>query len=293
MRKLKIALLIALILCLVCGVLVACDPIGKDPGAPDTPGGPGDPEVPDSGIRSVSSSQAYAAFKEAALNVYAGNYFNFSTTIGLDYIKDKYGRYFAVKIRAAIDPEEDANSEMLVELWRMNEAGGEETLLLGLYYFDGTIVYDCTGIKKGAQVVKTEDLDITAIAKAVDKALGGTSVGQLLLDNLLGIELGDLGSVERILTALFAPTSRAVVAADGTVWFVTADGRAPGRAAGMTIPQLAHLIRVLGGRDALNLDGGGSTTLWMDGEVVNHPSDNRRLDHEGERRVPDIICFRP
>ena len=217
MRKLKIALLIALILCLVCGVLVACDPIGKDPGAPDTPGGPGDPEVPDSGIRSVSSSQAYAAFKEAALNVYAGNYFNFSTTIGLDYIKDKYGRYFAVKIQAAIDPEEDANSEMLVELWRMNEAGGEETLLLGLYYFDGTIVYDCTGIKKGAQVVKTEDLDITAIAKAVDKALGGTSVGQLLLDNLLGIELGDLGSVERILTALFAPTSRAVVAADGTV----------------------------------------------------------------------------
>lgn len=217
MRKLKIALLIALILCLVCGVLVACDPIGKDPGAPDTPGGPGDPEVPDSGIRSVSSSQAYAAFKEAALNVYAGNYYNFSTTIGLDYIKDKYGRYFAVKIRAAIDPEEDANSEMLVELWRMNEAGGEETLLLGLYYFDGTIVYDCTGIKKGAQVVKTEDLDITAIAKAVDKALGGTSVGQLLLDNLLGIELGDLGSVERILTALFAPTSRAVVAADGTV----------------------------------------------------------------------------
>lgn len=217
MRKLKIALLIALILCLVCGVLVACDPIGKDPGAPDTPGGPGDPEVPDSGIRSVSSSQAYAAFKEAALNVYAGNYFNFSTTIGLDYIKDKYGRYFAVKIQAAIDPEEDANSKMLVELWRMNEAGGEETLLLGLYYFDGTIVYDCTGIKKGAQVVKTEDLDITAIAKAVDKALGGTSVGQLLLDNLLGIELGDLGSVERILTALFAPTSRAVVAADGTV----------------------------------------------------------------------------
>ena len=155
MRKLKIALLIALILCLVCGVLVACDPIGKDPGAPDTPGGPGDPEVPDSGIRSVSSSQAYAAFKEAALNVYAGNYFNFSTTIGLDYIKDKYGRYFAVKIQAAIDPEEDANSEMLVELWRMNEAGGEETLLLGLYYFDGTIVYDCTGIKKGAQVVNT------------------------------------------------------------------------------------------------------------------------------------------
>ena len=56
---------------------------------------------------------------------------------------------------------------------------------------------------------------------------------------------------------------------------------------------LAHLIRVLGGEDALNLDGGGSTTLWLSGAsdngVVNYPCDNGRFDHAGERKVPNIL----
>lgn len=62
---------------------------------------------------------------------------------------------------------------------------------------------------------------------------------------------------------------------------------------GVSIPELAHLIRVLGGSDALNLDGGGSTTLWMeqtpDNGVLNCPSDNRKFDHQGERSIPNII----
>ena len=41
--------------------------------------------------------------------------------------------------------------------------------------------------------------------------------------------------------------------------------RFPEQAGGVNIPELAHLIRVLGGEDALNLDGGGSTTLWLSG----------------------------
>ena len=74
------------------------------------------------------------------------------------------------------------------------------------------------------------------------------------------------------------------------------DGRSPGNAIGVNIPELAHLIRVLGGRDAINLDGGGSTTLWMEeGEgngILNCPSDNRRFDHEGERSVSNAIFVR-
>ncbi|WP_262499395.1 phosphodiester glycosidase family protein [Segatella baroniae] len=30
----------------------------------------------------------------------------------------------------------------------------------------------------------------------------------------------------------------------------------------MSLPQLAHFLRVIGCRDAINMDGGGSTTLW-------------------------------
>ena len=74
---------------------------------------------------------------------------------------------------------------------------------------------------------------------------------------------------------------------------VTVDGRFPTHAVGMNIQELAHLVRVLGGVDALNLDGGGSTTLWLDGflnnGIVNHPSDNRRFDHMGEREVSNIL----
>lgn len=79
----------------------------------------------------------------------------------------------------------------------------------------------------------------------------------------------------------------------GTVMLVTVDGRFPTHAAGMNIQELTHLVRVLGGVDALNLDGGGSTTLWLDGffnnGIVNHPSDNKRFDHMGEREVSNIL----
>lgn len=77
---------------------------------------------------------------------------------------------------------------------------------------------------------------------------------------------------------------------------ITVDGRSKGNAAGVSIPELAHLIRILGGEDALNLDGGGSTTLWMkeapNNGVLNCPSDNKKFDHQGERRIPNIIYVR-
>jgi len=40
----------------------------------------------------------------------------------------------------------------------------------------------------------------------------------------------------------------------------------------------------LGAVDAMNLDGGGSTTMFLDGKVVNKPSDK-----EGERKVSDAL----
>ena len=89
------------------------------------------------------------------------------------------------------------------------------------------------------------------------------------------------------------PRSAIYIKNDGTVVFITVDGRSEGNAAGVSIPELAFLIRVLGGKDALNLDGGGSTTLWLKGApdngVLNYPSDNKRFDHMGERAVSNIF----
>ncbi len=53
---------------------------------------------------------------------------------------------------------------------------------------------------------------------------------------------------------------------------VTVDGRQPGWSVGMRYHELALLMQRLGCTDALNLDGGGSTTAWVRGEVRNRPS---------------------
>jgi exopolysaccharide biosynthesis protein len=67
---------------------------------------------------------------------------------------------------------------------------------------------------------------------------------------------------------------RSAIGLTGTrVWVVAVDGRQPDLAAGMSHHELAGLMLRLGCTDALNLDGGGSTTLWYQGHVVNSPSD--------------------
>ena len=86
------------------------------------------------------------------------------------------------------------------------------------------------------------------------------------------------------------PRSVVYIKEDGTTVLLTVDGRSRGNASGMSIPELAQLVKALGAVEAINLDGGGSTTLWIkDAGVVNYPCDNRRFDHEGERSVSNVI----
>jgi hypothetical protein len=56
---------------------------------------------------------------------------------------------------------------------------------------------------------------------------------------------------------------------------VVVDGRQPGKSVGMTFPELADLMAGLGCAEAVNLDGGGSSTFWLTGRVRNRPSDGR------------------
>ena len=84
------------------------------------------------------------------------------------------------------------------------------------------------------------------------------------------------------------PRTLAGVRPDGTLLLVTVDGRRPGWSAGMTLPEAARLMRSLGASDALNLDGGGSTTMTVRGQVVNRPS-----DRGGERPVGDGLFVMP
>ena len=57
------------------------------------------------------------------------------------------------------------------------------------------------------------------------------------------------------------------------IFLVVVDGRQPGYSVGMSLSELAYLMKELGAVEALNLDGGGSTTMWVQGKIRNRPSD--------------------
>ena len=82
------------------------------------------------------------------------------------------------------------------------------------------------------------------------------------------------------------PRTFAGVDAQGRTLLVTVDGRQLGEL-GLSIPEAASVARSLGMVDAINLDGGGSTAMVVDGTLVSHPS-----DAAGERAVGDAVVIR-
>lgn len=68
--------------------------------------------------------------------------------------------------------------------------------------------------------------------------------------------------------------------------FVVSDGRTD-ESEGLSLYQLAEFMKSLGVTDAYNLDGGGSSTMYFKGQVINNPTtDGRSIE---ERSVSDIV----
>ncbi|HJH59203.1 MAG TPA: phosphodiester glycosidase family protein [Bacteroidetes bacterium] len=79
------------------------------------------------------------------------------------------------------------------------------------------------------------------------------------------------------------------------VYLVTVDGRSKGNSLGVNLNELANILKWLGAENALNLDGGGSTTMYIEGQpengIVNRPCDNQKFDRQGERRVSNSLLL--
>ncbi len=123
-----------------------------------------------------------------------------------------------------------------------------------------------------------------AWAEAADAIAGGP----LLLAG--GVPLADAAaeSFSRVFCLARHPRTALGVRADGTLLLLVVDGRDGAHSVGMSLPELTALLVELGAVDAINLDGGGSTTMVVGGEVVNRPSD--RL---GERENADALLVFP
>lgn len=94
------------------------------------------------------------------------------------------------------------------------------------------------------------------------------------------------------ITAGRYPRAALGLTADGRMLAVACDGRADDEA-GMTIAELAETMLALGARAALNLDGGGSTSLVCGGELRNVPREAHGVTLPGGRAVSTAIAFLP
>jgi exopolysaccharide biosynthesis protein len=115
----------------------------------------------------------------------------------------------------------------------------------------------------------------------VSDAIGG---GPLLVRNGAPV----YRAYEGFSTSQLAPRGpRTAIAqrADGSILFVATDGRQPGYSVGMTNFELAQTLVRLGAVRGMALDGGGSSTLAFDGQVLNRPSDGQ------ERMVSNALML--
>lgn len=145
-------------------------------------------------------------------------------------------------------------------------------------------------VSNGAILVKKGKLKLISWSKQNEKTCTlkkGTIMasGPLMLKNG---QICDLSGTNRNFVNTKHPRSAVALTKEGKILLIVVDGRLKGKAEGVNIPELAHLIRILGGKDALNLDGGGSSTLWNaalpDKGIANTPSGS------AERKVANSLC---
>jgi len=74
---------------------------------------------------------------------------------------------------------------------------------------------------------------------------------------------------------------------NGEILFLAVDGRRPGHSLGLTIEELVEELKNYQVKNALNLDGGGSTTFYFQGQILNIPA-----DLTGERKISTAILLK-
>ena len=62
---------------------------------------------------------------------------------------------------------------------------------------------------------------------------------------------------------------------DEKLFLMVADGRQRGYSLGMSLSEVAEVMRDLGAQQVINLDGGNSSTFVVEGRMVNSPSDRQ------------------
>ena len=92
------------------------------------------------------------------------------------------------------------------------------------------------------------------------------------------------------------PRTGIAVTKAGNLLLITIDGRNDA-AKGMSAKEMtAFLQRYFNPKSAMNIDGGGSTMMWVKGQpfngIVNYPTDNKKFDHYGQRQIETALFIK-
>lgn len=152
-------------------------------------------------------------------------------------------------------------------IYRDTKSSGQEDLVI---YEDGTMEVIC------------ED-EVTAAELAEKGAKEVLSFGPGLVEN----GAVTVSETDEVGKAMESNPRTAIGMIDTLHYlFVVSDGRTK-ESEGLSLLELAQFMEGLGAETAYNLDGGGSSTMYFQGEVINQPTTNGRTIRE--RSVSDIV----
>ena len=151
-------------------------------------------------------------------------------------------------------------------LYRSTSAGREDLVI----YKDGSFGIITEGQISAEQLIK-------------DGAQQVLSFGPALVEDGQ-ISVGVRSEVGKAMTS--NPRTAIGIVDECHYLLVVSDGRTS-ESEGLTLYQLAQVMQQLGAKTAYNLDGGGSSTMYFNGQVINDPTTNGRTI--SERSVSDIV----
>lgn len=153
---------------------------------------------------------------------------------------------------------------------------------------NGTLYRDTTGEAEDLVIDNTgnfsfidesdsssESLDLTTIWQILSFGPALMRDGEIVVDSNSEVSQSK-SSNPRTAIGMIAPLHYVIIVSDGRT----------SESAGLSLLELAQTFADLGCQSAYNLDGGGSSTMYFNGEIVNIPTDGRSI---GEREVSDIV----
>ncbi len=204
-----------------------------------------------------------------------------STLLKTAFANNTYGKNITAKTSAIA---KDVNAILAIngDYYGVQESG---------YVLKNGVVYRSLASKNQEDLVIYKDGSFeiinetdTSINTLVDKgAYNILSFGPSLVENG-NISVGTKDEVDRAKAS--NPRTAIGIIDDLHYVFVVSDGRT-NSSEGLTLFELAEFMQNLGAKTAYNLDGGGSSTMYFNGKLVNNPTTNG--NKVSERSVSDIV----